>query len=267
MANNNVFYDRIILLSNDLDVGINAPPPTTAQVIAAVFDPDNSTMVSSGLYTVAEANAKKQDAYDYFLETFGLDFLAGTPLGQGRYLAGGWVLYPYASGVSASSAIDVSYDSADRSKAKGKWRGFQFGQVLAATVNGSFVGGTHVGNTYVAGDVLAYFDYDMLKTNGGPISSAKGREDLIMRSPWTSKNILNSQGYTDSLSKLEVIDECGHLGFVMENIVWIKDEITDMVRTKTRVVCTWDKTKRCPCPCKHKNEHSHDSNEEHNNNI
>lgn len=64
---------------------------------------------------------------------------------------------------------------------------------------------------------------------GGPISDAKGREVLVMASPWISKNVINSQGYTDSISKLEVFDECNRRGFVMENIVYTKDDVTNVV--------------------------------------
>lgn len=239
MSNNNKFYNRVILLTNDIQVGINAPPPSTADIIAAVYDPNNSTMVSSGLYTQDQTNQKIADAFAYFLNTFGLDFANGFPIGGGRIVAGGWILFPYASGVKPGGQINVALDTSDGKGNNGMWRGFQFGQVLAATTSGVFPGGTRAGQSFVAGDVLAYFDYNMLNTNGGPIGSYTQREVLVCRSPWTSKNILNSEGYTDSLSKLEAVDQNGNVGFAMENIVWVKDAITNMVTTRTRVVVTW----------------------------
>jgi hypothetical protein len=39
---------------------------------------------------------------------------------------------------------------------------------------------------------------------------------------------------------LEVVDCNGNVGFYDENIVYLKDVMTGVVSTKTRVVATWD---------------------------
>jgi hypothetical protein len=233
-------FQRTVLMSGEFSLGVNGVPPSTQQVAAAVTDPLNSTMVSSGLYTQAQVDAKRLDAIAYFNTKFGIDFGTGIQLPNGSALAGGWIMIPYASGVSESSKVYVVSDSINNSVENGnKWFGFQFGQVCVATVAGTFPGGVYAGGAFAPGDVLAYFDYNLLKTKGGPISGAKGREVLIMATPWISKNITNSEGYTDSISKLEVFDECNRVGFVMENIVYVKDSTTNVVTQKTRIVVTW----------------------------
>jgi hypothetical protein len=235
-------YARLVELTSDLDLGPNGVPPSEQQVFQLVIDPNNSTMVTTGLYTQDEATQKRNDAMAYLLVQFGIDFANGTPdpVIPGAAIASGWEMFPYASGVKIGSQIDVAFDSVNIARGvTGTWHGFQFGQVCGAGISGVFPGGLHAGEKFVAGDVLAYFDYNLLNSNGNPPSPQQKREVLIMRSPWTSKNILNSQGYIDTLSKLEVVDSNGNVGFVDESIMFQKDIVTTDVTGKTRVTITW----------------------------
>jgi hypothetical protein len=248
-------YARLLSLSGNDNLGPNGIPPTQQEVLQLVFDPNNSTMVSTGLYTTTEVNAIRNAAFQYFLTQFGIDFINGVPApgfppGSGALFdtTFTWLLIPYASGVKPGTEIRVDFDSTHlRRGIHGKWRGYQFGQVAAAVASGTF-GGLSTGLDYVAGDVITDFQYNLLNTNGNPPGPQYKREVIRMRTPWVSKTIQNNQGYSDTLSKLEAIDECGNIGFVLESIMFQRDLLTTIVTSKTRVIATWDNQ---PCCCDH----------------
>ena len=231
-------YSRMLVISNDEDLGANYTPPSLSQLIASVLDVNHSLAVSSGLYTQTQINTLRTDSFNFFLTQLGIDFAAGTLLPDGKILATNFLMVPYKSGFA--EPIHVSFDSENINRgATSDWYGFQFGEVVAATANGTF-GGAHAGETYVAGDVLAYFDYNLIKSEGGTPTSTQAREIVRFRLPWTSKTIPNSQNYTDTLSKMEAVDSTSNVGFALESIMLIRDPSTGVTYKKTRVTVTWN---------------------------
>jgi hypothetical protein len=233
-------YQRIVLLSHDIDRGINYVPLDNEAVIASILDPNNQSMVSTGLYSQAEVDAKKAAAYQYFLDQYGLDFLNGTVLGNGQFLSGDWFLLPYASGSTLTSEIDVALDTDHKDRgANKKWHGFQFGQLMTCTASGTFTGGAYVGATYTAGDVYGYWDYQLIKTNGGPISPNKQRETWKCYAELPGRFVLGSQGYSDFKSTAAIFDEDNNRGNFYEIIEFVKDLDTNMVSSHTRQTITF----------------------------
>jgi len=241
-SNNNLvsLYDRLLIISADANLGVGYVPPPPSAVIAAVLDPNHAGMISSGLYTSAEVIAFQNAAIAYFNATFGLNFNLGTTDPTTGIItlvsvspAYTFIMVPYKAG--QDNSLHVAFDSAHPHRGEnGKWYGYQYGVLVVPENNGIFIGGSHAGDTYVAGDILTVFDYNLIK-----LGHPHRREIIHVQSPWTGKNIPNSQGYSDFLAKCEAIDEQNRVGFYDETIVYIKDVVTNIVYSKTRVVITW----------------------------
>jgi len=236
-------FDRMLVLTNDTNLGPNFVPPTPAELLAAVLDPNHQLMISSGLYTLAQVNAFTANAYAYLLARFGLDFSTGivNPInGEVTLIVGSsvFILVPYTS--TNATVIHVAFDSANVQRGiNGKWYGYQFGVVIfvaAAAGVQTFPAG---GQIYKQGDVLTVFNFDLLESNGNPPGPQYPRETIKFRSNYVSQNIINSNGFTDSLSKLEAIDSKGKLGSAIENIVFDRVDVGGDVITQTRVVVTF----------------------------
>lgn len=231
-------FSRIMLLTKDESLGTSFTPPTNATVIAQIFDPNNSTMTSTGLYTSTQVAAHKAAAYQHFIDLFGIDFLAGVSLGNGQYLAGDWLLLPYASGVN-SGIIDVSMDTENKARKNGKWHAFQFGQIIASTAAGTFASGLHAGEAYGAGAVMAYWDYQVIKTNGGTISPSQPRENFLCYATLPGSFYPNAQGLNCFYSEATIIDSDGNHGYFYEIIYYRKDPVSGVYSTQTRQTITW----------------------------
>lgn len=235
-------YSRMMIVSSNYDFGVNGNPPNEQQVFELVFDPNNGQMVSTGLYTDAQRIQKTNDAYAFFLEQFGVDFANGTPVPTlpGSVVANNFQLVPYASGVAPVTVNHLDFDSAHLGRGvTGKWYAFQFGFACGALSDGSYPGGLHVGEHYGAGDVISYYDYVMLDSDGAAPGPQFKRDTIVCRSPWASKNVVNTQGYTDTLSKLENIDMDGKVGYYFEDYAFQKDMITGDVTGRNRTMFTW----------------------------
>jgi hypothetical protein len=234
-------YARVLLLSEDDSLGTSFTQPTSADIIANLFDADNGSMVSLGLYTQDQCDAKKAAGYQHFLDTFGIDFLAGVNAGYGEYIAGDFILIPYFSGSKPGSLINVALDTDHEDRGANKqWHAFQFGQLVASTVDGTFSGGTHAGETYLAGDVLAYWDYQLIKTNGGPILPTQQREILVCYATLVGRFVVGCQGLGNFYSTATVIDQDGNSGFFVETIYFQKDPLSGNYSTQTRQIITFN---------------------------
>jgi len=234
-------FDRMVVLTTDVNLGTAYVPPTIAQIVAAVTDPNHAAMISTGLYNQTQVNALRADAFAYFNNTFGIDFSVGFVLANGTIVLPNFIMIPYSN--LHTSAVHVSFDSAHMDRGSdASWYGYQFGELVVALTAGLITGGTHIGDNYGAGDIMTLFDYNLMKTDGNPPSPDVQREILRARTPWIGKNISpNSQGYSDSPSKLEVVDEDGNVGFYAENIMFIKYVDTGLIYDRTRSVLTWNK--------------------------
>lgn len=234
-------YARLVDIGIDLNLGVGFQPPNEQQVIDGVFDANNSTMLSTGLMTPDELVATKAIANAFFLADFAVDFANGTPLPNypGGFTADGFDMYPYGT---AAAPINVVVDSDNLGRgATGTWSAFQFGWACPALADGTFQGGLYAGNTYKKGDVISYFIWVFAKTNGAPLAPQfiKGSESIPCRSPWVSKNILDQQGFTNTLSPCECHDENGVLGFYMETYQYHKDPTTLEVTFRFKAQFTW----------------------------
>ncbi len=232
-------FSSFDFLSFDKTLGVNYTPPTPAQIAAEVTDPNHISMLSSGLYTQAMIDAFRLEAINYFNVQFNINFSAGTVLPNGIIVLPPFVMIPFAT--NAANSFRVAFDSDHVSRGiTADWYAVQYGEVIICQGSGLFSGGKHVNESYVAGDVLTYIRLNFLKTGGDAPSAEQQRVEYTLRSPYTSKNILNSQGYVESLSKLEIVDPNGRVGFYDENIMFVKDVDTGIVYNKIRVTATWD---------------------------
>lgn len=232
-------YSRILVQTKDANLGPTYVPPTPEQLAAMVTDANHEKQVSSGLYTRAQANAQRNATMAYLKARFGLDFANGVvvPGGQGIIAAGGWVMIPY----YAVNSTVVSFDSCNLLRGLSQnWYASQYGEVLLAQVSGSFAGGDHVGEKFVAGDVLTRFEYNLLRAGAVFPNLPINREVVTVQTPWISKNVMGSQGFIDSLTKAEIIDKNGNVGFFWESIMYVKDVVSNNIYLKTRVLSTWD---------------------------
>jgi len=232
-------YERLLVLTADENLGTNYVPPTPDQRIANVLDPNHTGMVSSGLYTNAQATALRNDAIFYCIQQFGIDFTTGTVLPNGIIVLPSFTMIPYKSG--GDNSIHVASDSAHPLRGLvGDWHGYQYGELIVPTTSGTFPGGIHAGESFVLGDLLTYFDYNLIKLDAVPIIPFT-REILTARSPWPGKTVINSQGYADFFAKLEMVDSEGNVAYYSEGIMLIKDVVTGITYSNTRVVATWPK--------------------------
>lgn len=232
---------RTLLLSKDSSIPPGYPAPTASQLIGLVFDANHSQMISSNLYTSAEVATFVANAKKFILDKFGVNFSAGQvssngTIGLPTLAAPQWLSFPYA----AQNVIDVIFDSDNLARGVNlNYKGSQFGVIVVCTSDTIFPGGDHAGDFCSSTDVLAYFNYDLLRTDVPPSLTNFFRETILFQSEWTSKNIINSEGNTDSLSKLAVIDSRNKTGFAVENIVF-NGKVATGISSKTRVFATWD---------------------------
>ena len=234
-------FNRLVVLTNDTNLGPNFVPPTQAQIIASVIDPNHESMVSSGLYTQTQVDTLRSNAIAYLNTQFGIDFSTGTVEPDGSIVLLPFVMIPYTS--ARSAIINVSFDSqnVDRGAVLNSWYGFQYGEIVACEAEGTFPGGLHQGDNYEPGDILTYFDYNLIRSKGGVPLPTQDREIITCKSPYTSKTLINSQTLTDTLSKLVCTNSSSVDGFFDENIMFEKlDDGT--FETKTRVTMTWPVT-------------------------
>mgnify|MGYP003390032089 CR=1 FL=1 len=235
-------YRRTMLLTKDSAYPPGFPPPTAPQLIGIVFDANNSQMLSSGLYTQPEIVTFSNQAKLWIWNRFGVNFSAGEVAANGTIglptlSSPLWVLYPYA----AQKAVKVVFDTDNLGRgATLNYDGSQFGFIAVCTSDTLYPGGDHAGDKCSAANVIAYFNYDFLRNNTPPNLVNFFRETHLYTTPWESVNIVNNQGATDSLSKLEVFDEQSRRAFGMENIVFNRNFTTGGYDVKTRVIVTWN---------------------------
>ncbi len=234
-------YKRLINIGIDLDLGTGVQPPNENGVIDGVFDANNSQMLSTGLYTPEELLALKEMMEAFFDENFAVDFANGVPIPDypGAVSANGFDMYPYGT---ADAPINLIIDDEHLLRgASGTWCAFQFGWACPATSNGSFLGGTYKGNTYNEGDVISFFVWVFADTGGQPLAPKfiPGSEVVICQSPWVSKNVLDQQGFTDTLSRLVCIDALGNKGYYFEDYEYQEDPTTTDVIFRFRAIFTW----------------------------
>lgn len=232
-------FKRLVVLTNDINLGPHFQPPTQQQIIQSVLDANYQLMISSGFFTQSQLTAFQPAAFAYFLAQFNIDFSSATPdPTTGIITVAPFVLIPYTS--INSTIIKVSFDSENinRGSESNAWYGFQYGVIVAVEADGTFSGGIHQGDSYAVGDILTYANYVLNRSKGPVPVSTADFEVITFQSPYTSKTIVNSQNLTDTLSKLVCIDSTGATGFFMENITFEKlDDGT--FETKTRVDMTW----------------------------
>lgn len=237
-------YSRLIVIGDDVDYGINVNPPNETQVINEVYDPNNSQLTLTGVLTPDRLVQVKNDAIAFFNSRFGVNFAISTPLNipglPPAIQANGFAMFPYGT---ATAPINMIFDSnhIDRG-ATGFWNAFQFGWACPALADGVFQSGLYAGNTYNAGDVISYFLWVFAPTQGGSLTSQYKTDVITCRSPWVSKNVPDQQGYTDTLSRLECLDENGNVGYYFEDYEFSKDPVTNDVGTKFRAIFTWNPT-------------------------
>ena len=143
---------------------------------------------------------------------------------------------PYRSG--QDNSINVAFDSLHPlRRIEGDWHGYQFGELLIPSNTGTFPGGVHVGDSFSAGDILTYFDYNLIKLGALPFGTQ--REIVTVFSPWPGKNVPGSQGYTDFFAKLEAVDYNSNQAYYSEGIMLFKEVSTGVTYSKTRVNITW----------------------------
>lgn len=231
-------FDRLIVMKANKTLGTSYTPPTAEQIAASVLDINHTTMITSGLYNTTGVADFNNRSCSFFLTEFGINFSAGFVVPTTSIVVlGNYVKVPFYSGLQTS--ILVSFDS-DRlyQGVTGKWYSYQLGDVVLC-LNDTILGGRHAGEVCKANYALTYIDWYNARTNGSSITSMHVRKRFIVQSPIASANIINGQGFTDSLSHLEMFDESGARGFFLESIKFFKDDVTGVYYTKTRAVASW----------------------------
>jgi len=224
-----------------LDEGPNVSPPNEWGVIENVFDENNSQMLSTGLKSPEELVALINQKNEFFAVDFGIDFADGTPIPgfPGAVTAGNFAMYPYGT-AGAAIQLDLDSDNVGRG-ATGTWSAFQLGWACPALSDGVFQGGKYVGEPYKYGDVISFFLWVFAPTNGAPLTKdyIKFADVIQLQSPWLSKNVLDQNGFEDTLSRLQCFDDQGAEGYYFEDYEWQLDPETGDVKWRFRAIFTW----------------------------
>lgn len=241
-------YGRFLELTHDENFGPNFVPPTVDQLVAAVLDPNHQYAIASGFYDAGSVLVLRQNAIDYMRDTYCLDFagpnatvdpatgIITLALPNPSGPADVFLMLPYTS--QNATEIHVAFDSANPKRGKrGDWYGYQYGELVVPAQSGVLCDGQR----YKLGDTLVYFHYNLMNSPIPKVTRKTDVEVLTLITNFVSLDVVNSQTYSDSLTKVQVIDEDGNVGFGLENILFYKEKTSGDVYTRTRVELTWDK--------------------------
>lgn len=230
-------YERIIVGGTDLTVpnGGSLPPVN----VATLIDPYNVRMLAIGnglVYSQEDVNQMREEAFEYFLNTYGLDFKNGIH----DTTTDSYSIYPNAMMIQVtrmgSPDQPLTFDSENKKRA-GEWFGYEVGVLVLMTSNGVFPGGIRAGVPYFAGDLLAKYTYNFVKPNKD-WTKAKYREEIKGFPDWPSRQTLNSFGVTDTFGQIRVEDSQGNSGFLISTVNRDKDLNNNWVLTG-RLLITW----------------------------
>jgi len=238
-------YNRVLLHAKDV---VNPTPG-----LFGVLDPLNHKMLTfgGGLYTQAQINQLKQDAFAFFMSRYGLDLNAAIyDATIGSYtLAGYGTLYPYATGDDYKYRL--SYDSTDPSVGKKQnMIIFDCGWLMVMSNDGVFPLGDMQGTAFKKGWIVGYTFYNYLDTDHPDkwiVPGSGTRETVLTTSNWPVVSQVNSQGFTEQYIKERVVLEDGTEGFMTNFVAYTRLDENTVVQN-TRATLTFPQIGTFPAP-------------------
>lgn len=238
-------YPRVLFHAKDV---VNPSPG-----LGSVLDPLHHKMLTfgGGLYTQAEIDQIKLDAFSFFLKRYGLDFTTATydPTIGSYSLAGYGTLYPYATG--DDYLYRLAYDSTNSSVGKKQNHIiFDCGLLMVMSGDGIFPGGEMGGTEYKNSWIVGYTFYNYLDTDHPDQWTQPGtdtRESVLTLSKWPVISQANSQGLTEQFIKEEVVLADGTVGFLTNMVTYTRIDENTVVQS-TRATLTFPQIGNFPPP-------------------
>jgi len=205
-------YSRLVFGGTDIVIpGGNPIPPVN---IFTLLDPRNIRMLSIGVYTQADVDQMRNEAFDFFNDTYGLNFRLGfhEPTLDIYFLPNA-ALYQVTR--QADPNATLNFDSLNKQRA-GEWSAYEVGVLVIMTTNGTFTGGIRQGVQYFAGDLIGKSDYNFVEPNRD-WNDPKYRETIRGYPIWPARQTLNSFGVKDTLAHIKIVDKDGNEGILADS--------------------------------------------------
>lgn len=242
-------YDRLLLATRD-----NVIPPGTQ----AVFFDANFTIAQTfgcgRLYNSSWPAKIAQDANNWLIAQFGIDWLAGTPLNNGAYNRAEGLFFPFVYGYDFMYRIQSDKVNCVETKGNNNWFIFNTGYIVRFYGSGVFPGGVMAGTTWGAGNLVSYTEYNYLNEERQDMwetTDRRWRQKVIIRSRQPAVSVINSMGLADQHVYEELVDEVGNVGFSQFSVAstntsrWVPG---GPVHQTTRNVQTWSRIQTYPSP-------------------
>lgn len=229
-------YDRVILGLSEL-VEPNGDPLPVVDV-NTLIDPHNLRMLSLGngaIYDQAKVDAMRSEAFTYFKDTYGLDFLSGAhdPISDVYALPNALLIQVTRAGTADTP---IQLDTANK-KRSGKWYGVEAGVLVLMVGNGQYTGGLRNGLIYFNNDLLSKYTYSFCKPDSD-LSNPNNREDVKGFPDWPSRQTANSFGAADTFGQVRVVDDQGNTGYLVSVVDRVR-LLNNNWATHSRVIISW----------------------------
>jgi hypothetical protein len=234
-ASNNLYgYDRVIFGGSDLTIPNGDPLPVVD--ISTLLDPYNHKMLAIGdgdVYNQQDVDLMREEAFDYFLETYGLNFnnAVHDPVSDIYYLPNALLAQ-----VTRISDDPIQFDSQYK-KRIGVWGSYEVGVLVVMTSGGNFSGGIRQGLTYFSGDLLSKYSYNFVMPEKD-WSNPRYREEVKGYPDWPSRQSPNSFGSSDTFGQIRIVDRNGKTGYLVSVVDRVR-QLNGNWTLNGRVIMTW----------------------------
>ena len=199
------------------------------------------------LYDATEFNAFLDQGFAYYVSTFGIDFLSAPAVPgpfPGAYSHPLGLLIPYGVDPNTYTKYKIAADSSNKKRGdEEQWFIAEYGLLFLSNSTATFPGGSKVGYAITPGGILAWTEYNYLRTGANwtsPDCDVKScREKVKARSEQPSFTGVNSEGQSHQYITVTLTDSDGRTGYA-------NGYITTVVTTNTtgyqrgRITSTWN---------------------------
>ncbi|CAK7994618.1 Hypothetical protein POVR1_LOCUS142 [uncultured virus] len=226
---------------------------------ADFFDENFTVALTFGcgrLYNASWPAFIKEQARQWLLAQFGIDWTLGTPLGNGAYLRPEGIFFPFVYGNDFMYRIHSDKVNCRETKPHFNWFIFNSGYLVRHSVDGVYPGGIMQGTTYRVGEIISHTEYNFLneerQDKWGTVDP-RWRQKITIRSRQPGHSTSNSLGGTDQQVYEELVDQENNnqIGFASFTVTitntsrWIPG---GPVIQSTRNTMTWPHAQTYPNP-------------------
>ena len=243
-------YDRLLVATRD-----NVMPPGTQ---LNYYDANFAIATSFGcgrLYNSSWPAYIRVKANEWLENLTGINWLAGTPRGDGSYVRAEGLFFPFVYGYDFKYRIHSDKVDCKETKPDENWIIFNTGYLVGFASSGTFPGGALKGKNYTAGQIVSYTEYNFLnedKQDKWATDSPKWRQRTIIRSRQPGHNVLNLIGQADQNVYEELEDQAtGEIGLAAFTVSVSNSSFWNPggpLIQSTRNVMTWPQVQRSKTP-------------------